>query len=454
MTNTNDLDLARASLNQSLSRYAQNIVGGELSPNLQSDLDTLAKTLAKLDRTTYTIAVFGMVSRGKSAVINALIGQPMLETGPLNGVTRFPRSVRWVLDDNIQIDTIDTPGLDEIEGEKRGEMAKEVAKQSDLILFIISGDISQLEYQTLCELREAKKPLILVFNKSDLYPELERQSIYQQLQKLGDNSDRAELLQRLLSADEVVTISADPAPIQVRNEYADGSTKYEWEKPQPQIEPLKDKIRELIDREGKSLLAINALVQARDAEENLAQSAVSSRQADANQLIWQFARAKAIAVALNPLAIFDLFGGILADAGLIRSLANLYNLPMTNYEVPKLLGSILYSGGSLLLAQLGTTLIFGNALAGLWSDGAIHWGGLPSFLEAGAIQGAIAGYGAYLVGKAAQKYLAAGSTWGNLGANTTIASILDRMDDRTIISRLRSELSPPKSAEVQDGDVT
>ena len=169
-----DLDRARASLKQSLDRYAAAQVG-EVSPSLQSDLDTLAHTLAKLEQTNYSIAVFGMVSRGKSAVLNALMGEKVLETGPLNGVTRFPRSIRWSPDGIIQIDLIDTPGLDEIDGEARGQMAAEVVRQADLILFVIAGDITQLEYQSLCELRQAQKPLLLVFNKSDLYPEIERQ---------------------------------------------------------------------------------------------------------------------------------------------------------------------------------------------------------------------------------------------------------------------------------------
>ena len=97
-----DLDRARASLQQSLSRYAVSQVG-EISPRLQSDLDTLAQTLVKLEQTNYRIAVFGLVSRGKSAVINALMGEKVLETGPLNGVTRFPRSIRWSPDGIIQI---------------------------------------------------------------------------------------------------------------------------------------------------------------------------------------------------------------------------------------------------------------------------------------------------------------------------------------------------------------
>ncbi len=437
-----DLDSARASLQQSLSRYASRQVG-EISPSLQKDLETLAHTLTKLDQSIYSIAVFGLVSRGKSAVLNALIGQKILETGPLNGVTRFPRSIRWSPDGIVQIDLIDTPGLDEIDGEERGKMAAEVVRQADLILFIIAGDITQLEYQFLCELRQAQKPLLLVFNKADLYPEREQQIIYQQLQGLSGSDDRdsGELLQRLLSADEVVMVAADPTAIQVRTEYPDGTVKTEWEKPAPQIAALQAKIQELFAREGRSLLAINALVQARSAESNLAKNTLVTMQSESNDLVWKFALYKAIAVAVNPVAIFDVLGGVFGDLLLIRSLAKLYNLPMTNYEISKLFSGILFSGASLLLGELFTSTIFGVGKTAILTTG-FALSDLPNYLIASAIQGAIAGYGAYAVGTASQLYLEAGCTWGQLGANTIIKQILDRVDDATIISRLRDELLP------------
>ena len=437
-----DCDRARASLQQSLSRYAADKVG-TVSPSLQGDLDTLAATLAKLEQNNYRIAVFGLVSRGKSAVLNALVGEKVLETGPLNGVTRFPRSIRWSPDGITQIDLIDTPGLDEIDGDARAEMSAEVVGQADLILFVIAGDITQLEYQALRELRQAHKPLLLVFNKADLYPEQVQQEIYQQLRNLSENSLSDELLQRLLSADEVVMISADPTPIQVRIEYPDGTKKFEWEKPDPQIAPLKTKIQELLAREGRSLLAINALVQARSAETNLAKNTLTDLQSEANSLVWQFAKYKAVAVAANPIAIFDILGGVFVDFMLIRSLAKLYNLPMTRYEITKLISGISFSSGSLLLTELLTGVIFGvGKTAALLVGSTLNFAALPGYLGGGVIQGAIAGYGAYMVGKAAQTYLAAGCTWGQFGANTAIREILDRIDDETIISRLRDELLP------------
>jgi uncharacterized protein (DUF697 family) len=171
---------------------------------------------------------------------------------------------------------------------------------------------------------------------------------------------------------------------------------------------------------------------------------------EANTLVWKFAKYKAIAVAANPIAVFDVLGGVLIDLWLIRSLAKLYNLPMTNYELTKLLNGIIFSSASLLLGELATGVVFGvGKTAALLIGSSVNVTAIPGYLGAGAVQGSIAGYGAYMVGKAAQTYLEEGCTWGQLGANTVIKEILDRVDDATIISRLRDELLPTRdSAEI------
>lgn len=204
------INRARASLRQALSWYSnlrkpnQSSTNPELLRLLKPEFESLTSTLNKLDSNVIRIAAFGLVSRGKSAVLNALLGQKILQTGPLNGVTQWCRSVQWLAESNskVQVELIDTPGLDEIDGEARSQMAEDVARQADLILFVVAGDITQTEYQALCKLRHYHKPLILVFNKIDLYPDTDRQAIYQNLRELG--ATRGEML-----PDEIVTTAAN-----------------------------------------------------------------------------------------------------------------------------------------------------------------------------------------------------------------------------------------------------
>lgn len=440
------LNRARASLRQAISWYGYLRKSGQVSakPELASlvkpEIEILSDALNKLDGNVVRIAAFGLVSRGKSAVLNSLLGEKILQTGPLNGVTQWPRSLRWQPGGKIIVELIDTPGLDEIEGETRAQMARDVAQQADLILFVVSGDITKTEYQAFLELRKSQKPLILVFNKIDLYPDTDRNKIYQNLQRLSVGNTQGVFNKQDILPDEIVMVAAEPAGMEVRVEYPDGRVSYEWETPPPQVEELKQTILNILNREGRSLLALNALVQARDAEAKIAEKTINYRQQEAEEIIWKFAKYKAVAVGLNPVAFLDIIGGLVTDLALIRSLARLYSLPMTSYEAGKLLQTILFSSGGLLLGEITSGLMLGMGK----STAAIASGENPlnitTFGFSAVIQGGIAGYGAYTIGKAAQVYLEKGCTWGQFGASTVIQEILSQVDKNTILYRLKSEL--------------
>jgi uncharacterized protein len=436
-------NLARASLQQALSWYSRFQRHGEHTPNaelkaaVKQDLQSLKSALEKLDQNIIKIATFGLVSKGKSAVINALVGQKILETGPINGVTKYPRSVHWQSPNSkIKIEFIDTPGLDEIEGEMRTQMAQEVASQVDLILFIISGDLTRTEYEALLELQQNHKPLILVFNKIDLYPDTEIKTIYHHLQQFNLKQKKEPLLINI-SPQEIARVSAEPQPLPVRIEWEDGRVTQSWETPPPNISELQEMLLTILNREGRSLLALNALFQGKKAQENIAKTTIKLRQKEAEELIWRYAKYKALIVAVNPIAILDIMGGMFADLNLIRSLAKLYGLPITSYEAGKLWRKILISSGSLLVGELLGSLILGimksaTGMMGMFENPTA----LTTYGTTVLTQAGIAGYGAYIVGKVAQEYLENGCTWGDLGVNSVIQEIMSQIDHNTILYRL------------------
>lgn len=441
------LNQAKASLSQALSWYGNARRHGQFVPNIElqatvkEDLQKIKAAYEKLEETVIRIATFGLVSRGKSAVVNALVGKKVMTTGPVNGVTRWPQTIRWTPPSGkVQIELIDTPGLDEVQGEERAQMAQSIAQQADLILFVIAGDMTRTEYQALCELRTAQKPILLVFNKVDLYPDQDRQAIYQQLREMGTGKER-EALTELLSPREIVMVAAEPSPMYVRVEQPNGEVSYEREEQPPQIETLKEAIIDILNREGRSLLALNGLLQAQMAEDHIAAETLRLRQEEAETLIWNYSLYKSIAVAVNPIAVFDLIGGTFADLALIRGLARLYGLPMTSHEAGKLWRRILISSGGLLLGEVATTALFGLGKSGaLIGAGWGSAGALMSYAGLAATQGSIAGLGAYSVGKVAQQYLKQGCSWGPLGPSTVIKEMLAQVDGDTIIYRLRQEL--------------
>ncbi len=439
-TNPNSLfSLARASLQQAVSWYSSNRRHWNYPPNIElqgavrEDLRVLKGAAEKLEQQVIKIAAFGLVSRGKSSVINALLGQNILATGPLHGVTKWPKSVRWTPPSGkVQIELIDTPGLDEIDGETRANMAKEVTQQSDLILLVVAGDITRTEYIALLELRKSKKPIILVFNKIDLYPLADRETIYRQLQQLSNETKKP-----LFTPDEIVMVAAEPQSIPVRIELADGSVREEWENIPPKIDDLKAKILTILNREGRALLALNSLTQARQAQKNIAKKTIDLRRQEAEEIIWQYAKYKALIVAVNPLAFLDLISGAIADLTMIRALARLYGLPITSFEAGKLWQEIVKSLGTLLIGEIVTMIVLsivktGTAISSLWENPA----SFTTFATVGLAQGSIAGYGSYLVGKAAQIYLENGCTWGSYGTDTVIKEIINQVPADSIIARL------------------
>lgn len=463
------LNRARTSLRQALTRYNAVFRSEKNRPPsgtdremLRHDVEQLTVTLNKLESQVVRIAVFGLVSRGKSAVLNALLGQKVLLTGPLNGVTQAPQSIYWSPDETaapqrrrdaesaalaipatgLTVELIDTPGLDEIDGQARAQMAQDIAQQADLILFVVAGDITRTEYQALCDLRQAQKPLLLVFNKIDLYPDQTRQAIDQNLQQLAATSVDGLQLQRLLSVNEIILVAADPMPVQVRVELPDGRTTYEWEAPPVQIDRLKHKILAILRQEGRTLLALNALFQARDAEAALASKILAVRNTEAEALIWKFARYKAIAVGINPIAVIDLVGGAVSDLAMIRALSELYGLPVTRHEARKLWKTIFLSSGSLMLSEFGSGLLLGMGKSAAAAAAGMETStSFSAYAGTAIVQGGIAGYGAYAVGRAVQVYLEQGCSWGSQGSNTVIQDILNQLEPNTIIYRLRQELS-------------
>ena len=443
------LSQAHASLQQAISWYSNFRRHGKMPPSdrlqtsVKTDLQSLQNALERLERQAIRISTFGLVSCGKSSLINALLEEEVVATGPLHGVTQSLTILSWnpLPKSGLNVELIDTPGLDEVSGEARAIMAREIAQKSDLILFVVAGDITRTEYQALCQLRSTQKPIILVFNKIDLYPDRDRQQIYQQLKKLNlANSGNS--LEDLISPHEIVTVAAKPQPIQVRTELADGTVTNTWEHPAPQIQSLKDALAQILESEGKSLLALNSLVQARDAELNIARKTIELRQSEAREIIAKYARYKAIAVAVNPIVFADLLGGLVADLALIRALSKLYGLPITTFEAGNLLRRILASTGGLLLSEVGSSLFLSVGKSGaILSSGFDSSSAITAYVGTASVQGAIAGYGTYTIGRVAQVYLEQGCTWGEMGASTLIQEILSKIEPNTIIYRLRQELT-------------
>lgn len=413
---------------------------------LEAEISDLETMLGKLESMVVQIAAFGMVGRGKSSLLNALVGQQVFETGPLHGVTRTEQKVNWSISEEAigtlkatfpstgqsQVELVDTPGLDEVDGETRAALAQQVAKQADLILFVISGDLTKIEQMALSQLREVGKPMILVFNKVDQYPETDRIAIYEKI--------RDDRVRELLSPDEIVMSAASPL-VKTAVVRADGSRGIQLRQGQAQVDQLKLKILEILQREGKALVALNTMLYADTVNEQVIQRKLEIREQNANDLIWKAVMTKALAIALNPVTVVDILSSIVIDISLILGLSKLYGIQMTEKGAVQLLQKIALSmggiGASELLANLGLSGL--KTLLGI-SASATAGVALGPYLSVAVTQAGVAGVSSYGIGQVTKAYLANGATWGPEGPKAVVSKILSSLDETSILNRIKDEL--------------
>lgn len=423
---------------------------------LEAEIQDLEALLYKLEQQVIHIAVFGMVGRGKSSILNALMGRAIFETGPIHGVTQEIQAANWqvsreaialegdrdetqdILRVSLQgigdsrIELIDTPGIDEVNGEVREAMARQIAKQADLILFIVAGDMTKVEYDALSSLRQASKPMLLVLNKMDQYPDADRLAIYRKI--------RDERVKELLSPDEIVMAAASPLVARAVRR-PDGKTTAQVSRGDPQVADLKLKILEILHREGKSLVALNTMLYADDVNEQLVERKMDIRDRSANQVIWNAVMTKAVAIALNPLTVVDLLSGAVIDVALILTLSRLYGIPMTQQGAIRLLQKIGLAMGGIGASELVATLGL-SSLKGLLGLSTAATGGLAiaPYLSVAITQAGVAGVSSYAIGQVTKAYLANGAAWGPDGPKAVVSRILASLDEASILNRIKDEL--------------
>lgn len=378
--------------------------------------------LDKLARGELHLAVFGRVSVGKSALGNALLGEPAFETGVLHGTTTRATQQPWTKAGGSGLHLIDTPGINELDGEARERLAFEVAEISDLVLFVVDGDMTQVERDALATLARTERPLLLVLNKADRYEDAERERLLARLREHAAG---------LLPADNVLACAAQPAPLRVIDVDAAGNERERRETRAPDVTQLRERLLAICAREGKTLSALNAGLFAGRLSDQVAQRVAEARRDVADKIIRYYCLAKGVAVALNPVPVADLLAAAALDAALVMHLGKVYGMPLTRREAGQLILTICAQLAALMGAIWGVHLV-ASALK-------VASAGVSTLLTAGA-QGALAWYATQVVGRAAERYLVAGKSWGESGPKRAVQDIVAQLDRDSILREAREEI--------------
>jgi small GTP-binding protein len=386
------------------------------------DYDAVQAMLEKIEHGHLHLSVVGRVSTGKSSLLNALIGEERFSVSPLHGETRYSEMEAWTEKEAGGVFLIDTPGLDEAGGEDREALAREVAGRSDLVIFVLDGDITETELDALKAVLAQGRPVIVVLNKVDLYTSDEREALLASIREKAAG---------LIEPVHIISAASQPRP-QVVVEVDAGGKEVATERPrEPDVTALRLKLWDILEAEGKTLAALNASLFAADLSDQVGRRILAARRELGERLVRTYCIGKGIAVAFNPVPVADLFAAAFIDVGMIVHLSRVYDLPLSKKEA----GSIVKVIAAESAALMGTVWAL-HVVSSALKVGTL---GLSTILTAGA-QGAIAYYSTYLVGQAAAEYLSHGKSWGEGGPKRVVKEILDSLDRETVLRDARREI--------------
>lgn len=154
------------------------------------DQATLERSIQQLDE-LFLLVVVGEFNAGKSAFINALLGQPVLPEGvtpttaQINLIRYGDSQERVVLEEHLhalaapvellqEVNIVDTPGTNAII-RKHEAITAEFVPRSDLVLFVTSADrpFTESERAFLERIRDWGKKIVVVLNKIDILEQAE-----------------------------------------------------------------------------------------------------------------------------------------------------------------------------------------------------------------------------------------------------------------------------------------
>jgi len=332
------------------------------------EIISLNQQLFRLKEKKIRIGAYGKSGVGKSSVLNSLLKKDIFKTDIINGTTKEIQSETWTLKDQTlnSLELLDSPGFDFC-NIKSPDKVYSYINHSDLILFIVSGDLNRNELNEISSFIKDGKKIILILNKIDLF----------------NNDELKEIIENIkFKLPKDLNI-----PIIINHE-----------------NNLKNYMTKIINQHGEIFLILNSLQSADKFFLQIKEQRLKRRQKLAQSTIGKFSTIKASTVALNPFVLFDIAGSFALDTALISELSKIYGLNLKGESARKIFKKISINNLFLGVTQVGVNTSF-NLVKKLILLTAPFTNGL-SLLPYGPIaiiQATIAVYSTKILGKLAAK---------------------------------------------------
>ncbi len=289
---------------------------------LNREIISFNQQLFRLKEKKIRIGAYGKSGVGKSSVLNYLLKKDIFKTDIINGTTREIQTKEWNIKDKTlnSIELLDSPGFDFCDI-KFPNKVYSCINHSDIILFIVSGDLNRNELSEISSFIKDGKKIIVTLNKIDLFNKIELKEII-------------ESIKHKLPKDLNI-------PIIINHE-----------------DNLENYMKKIINQHGEVFLTLNSLQSADKLFLQIKEQRLKRRQKLAQSTIGKFSTIKASTVALNPFVLFDIAGSFALDTALISELSKIYGLNLKGESTRKIFKKISINNLFLGVTQVGVNTSF------------------------------------------------------------------------------------------------
>jgi len=149
---------------------------------LNREIISFNQQLLRLKEKKIRIVAYGKSGVGKSSVLNSLLKKDIFKTDIINGTTKEIKSETWTLKDQTinSLELLDSPGFDFCNF-KFPDKVYSYINHSDLILFVVSGDLNRNELNEIRSFIKDGKKIIIILNKIDLFNKNELKEIIENI---------------------------------------------------------------------------------------------------------------------------------------------------------------------------------------------------------------------------------------------------------------------------------
>jgi len=287
-----------------------------------SEIVSFNQQLFRLKEKKIRIGTYGKSGVGKSTVLNSLLKKNIFKTDIINGSTKAIQSEEWAIKDQTlkSIELLDSPGFDYCTIKSPNLIYNRI-NYSDLILFVVAGDINRNEVSEISSFIKEGKKIIVILNKIDLFKKNDLQEIIYNINlKL-------------------------PKDLNIPIIINDGNN-------------LKSYLTKILNQNGELFLTLNSLQFADKLFLRIKEQRLKRRKKLAQSTIGKFSTIKASTVALNPFILFDVAGSFAIDTALISELSKIYGLNLKGDSTRKIFKNISINNLFLGVTQVGINTSF------------------------------------------------------------------------------------------------